>query len=418
MKRDGQGDQLKTNGYSRRAFLRKLAFGGGQTSALSEKTLVCVFLRGGADTLNMFIPCADDDYYKMRPNIAIKAPSKGGADSAIKLDDIYALHPKMAPLLPLYKEGRLGVVQGVGTDNPYGSHFAAQDQIEHGEACGHNLGGGWLGRHLASRGDDKQTPLSAVAIGTALPESMRGAPAASVLTNIDEVKLQSPGGDTLRAARALAALYKTEVALLAKPGKTTLDLLARVEKMQSSPYKVSNTAEYPADSFGQGLKEIARMIKGKVGLEVAALDLGGWDTHFFQGGADGLQAGNIDVLARGLAAFDTDLGTACDTVTTLVITEFGRRNYENSSMGTDHGRGFAVMAIGDRINGGRVHGTLPSLKHGQEYDLLGPSGLQINYDYRSVLAEILLRSMDNHRLDLVFPGFDTAEIGLVKRSVV
>jgi uncharacterized protein (DUF1501 family) len=334
--------------YSRRDFLSRLAFSGTAGESTGHKTLVCVFLRGGADTLNMYIPYTNDDYYRLRPNIAIKAPSNSqGKEAAIKLDHAYALHPMLAPLLPLYREGKMAIVQAVGTDNLSGSHFACQDQMEHGESCGKNLGGGWLGRHLASRSSDKQTPLSAVAIGTALPEALRGAPAASVLNSLDELKLTAPAGDAHKVARALARLYATEVDLLAAPGRVTLDLLCRVEKMQSKPYKAANGASYPDNSFARGLMEIARLVKGQVGLEVACLDLGGWDTHFFQGAATGLQADNMDQLAKGLSAFDTDLGAARAGVTTLVITEFGRRTYENSSMGTDHGRGFAILAIGE-----------------------------------------------------------------------
>ena len=271
-------------GYSRRDILSRLAFSGAV--AQGDKTLVCIFLRGGADTLNMYIPYANDDYYKLRPNIAIKAPGKApDKEASIKLDDLYALHPMLAPLLPLYKNGRMAIVQAVGTDNVSGSHFACQDQMEHGESCGKNLGGGWLGRHLASRSQDKQTPLSAVAIGTALPESLRGAPAASVLNSLDDVKLTAPAGDAAVVARALARLYETEVDLLAAPGRVTLELLSRVEKLQSKAYKAAHGASYPENDFGHGMMEIARLIKGKVGLEVACLDLGGWDTHFFQGAA-------------------------------------------------------------------------------------------------------------------------------------
>ncbi|MBP6746081.1 DUF1501 domain-containing protein [bacterium] len=406
------------NDYSRRAFLRKLAFADEAHLGTVNKSLVCIFLRGGADTLNMLVPYANDDYYKLRPNIAIKSPSRGGSAAAIKLDDHYGFHPKMAPLLPIYREGRLGMVQAVGTDNFTGSHFEAQDQVDHGESCGHSLGGGWLGRHLATRSLAQQTPLSAVAIGTALPESLRGAPSASVLNSIEEIKLQAPAGQSQAIAKALAKLYGAEVALLAEPSKTTLDLLGRVEKLQGKAYHPANGAVYPDNTFGNGLREIARLLRGGVGLEVAALDLNGWDTHFFQGAEAGLQADSIEQLANGLAAFDKDLGSARSAVTTLVITEFGRRSYENSSMGTDHGRGFTVFAIGDRIAGGQVHGPLPHLTRGQQLDLLGPSGLAVQFDYRSALSEILVRALDNRRIENVFPGFKGQEIGLVKRAIV
>ncbi|CAN5576708.1 DUF1501 domain-containing protein [soil metagenome] len=402
--------------YSRRAFLRKLAFVDEAHLGAANRSLVCIFLRGGADTLNMLVPYGSDEYYKLRPNIAIKRPSSGGSKAAIKIDDFYGFHPKMAPLLPIYRDGRLGMVQAVGTDNFSGSHFESQDQVDHGEACGHSLGGGWLGRHLATRSLGQQTPLSAVAIGTALPESLRGAPSVSVLNSIEDIKLQAPPGQSQAIAQALAKLYGSEVALLAEPSKSTLDLLSRVERLQGKEYHPAHGANYPDNTFGRGLREIARLLKGRVGLEVAALDLNGWDTHFFQGAEAGLQADSIEQLANGLAAFDKDLGSARSSVTTLVITEFGRRSYENSSMGTDHGRAFTMFAIGDRIAGGKVHGPLPHLSRGEQLDLLGPSGLDVRFDYRSALSEVLVRALDNRRIDNVFPGFKAEEVGLVKHS--
>ena len=120
----------------------------------------------------MLVPYGDDDYYRNRPTLAIPRPS-AAKTSAVKLNDFYALHPNLAPLLPAFQEGRLGFVQAVGSDNPTGSHFDAQDQIDHGEAYGRSVGGGWLGRHLRARVEPAvaSVALSAVAIGAALPES-------------------------------------------------------------------------------------------------------------------------------------------------------------------------------------------------------------------------------------------------------
>ena len=110
---------------------------------------------------------------------------------------------------------------------------------------------------------------------------------------------------------------------------------------------------------------MARIVKANLGLEVACLDLGGWDTHFFQGTTGG-HAGNPHryALPRGLAAFDADLRGHRDRVTTIVMTEFGRRLYENGSAGTDHGRGFAFMAMGEGVQRRQVHGDWPGLKGG------------------------------------------------------
>jgi uncharacterized protein (DUF1501 family) len=165
---------------------------------------------------------------------------------------------------------------------------------------------------------------------------------------------------------------------------------------------------YPSGRLGTSLSEIARLIKANVGLEVACVDHGGWDTHFFQGTEQGLQAGNIDELAKSLAAFHNDVG---GDVTVLVYTEFGRRIYENGSLGTDHGRGFSLFALGSKIKGGR-HGSRPPLKDEKDFEL-GPSGLPISIDYRSVLAEIVGGVLNNHRLDRVFPQFQPQSVGLV-----
>ena len=379
-----------------------------EPAAVNPSTLVCVFLRGGADTLNLIVPYGDDQYYKLRPTLSVRAPSDS-LDASIRLDDFYALHPMLKPLYPLFDEGRLGIVQAVGSDNPSGSHFEAQDQMEHGEAYGAPIGGGWLGRYMRTRVSREVTPLSAVSIGPTVPESLRGAPSASAINNVDEIQIRTPSGDQRAVSVALSAMYGAEVGLLTQPGRTTLDLLNRVEALRGTEYRPEWGADYPTDSFGSGMREIARLIKANMGLEVACVDLGGWDTHFFQGTTAGLQAGAIDELARGLAAFDADLKSYRGRVTTVVMTEFGRRVYENGSLGTDHGRGFAMMAIGEKINGGRVIGEWPGLIE-EESD--GPGGLRIRYDYRSVLSEILVRVLGCRGVDRVFPGFNPQEVGL------
>ncbi|MGB5037626.1 MAG: hypothetical protein WBQ66_13510, partial [Blastocatellia bacterium] len=172
------------NRTSRRVFLRTaIAPRTAATADRNRHTLVVVFLRGGADTLNIVVPYGDDRYYALRPTIAIPPPtSSSSTATAIRLDDLYGLHPRMMPLVPAYREGRLAVVQAVGSDNPTGSHFEAQDQMEHGEAYDRLVGGGWLGRMLRARIGDDAGPLAAVAIGTAIPESLRGARSTCAIT--------------------------------------------------------------------------------------------------------------------------------------------------------------------------------------------------------------------------------------------
>lgn len=403
---------------SQRGFLRQIMI--GHESAVADAgghTLVCIFLRGGADTLNLVVPYGDDRYYKLRPTISIPPPAatENAKDSVIRLDDFYGFHPTLRPLVPLFKEGRLAIVQSVGSDNTSGSHFEAQDQMEHGESQARTIGGGWLGRHLRWRAGREMTPLSAIAIGPTIPESLRGAPSASALKSLDELQIKTPSNDSRAVSQALAAMYGAEVGFLSQPGRATLDLLNRVESLRNKPYQVENNASYPDDDFGSGLREIARLVKAHVGLEAACVDLGGWDTHFFQGAANGLQAGQIDLLGRGLAAFDADLGHERERITVVVMTEFGRRVYENGSLGTDHGRGFAMMILCSRINGGKVFGSKPDL-NAEDETLLAPGGLKITCDYRSVLAEVLAGVMGNRDVRHVFPGFQPQPVGLINNA--
>jgi len=402
---------------TRRTFLTQLLM-SAPTAALANKaeaephTLVHIFLRGGADTMNLIVPYADDHYYRARPTLGIKEAS------LIRLDAHYGLHSALKPLESAFKEGRLGFVQGVGVNNDSGSHFDCQDQMEHGDAkMDEPAGGGWLGRFLRLRADKSQSALSAVAIGTQLPEILRGAPSVSVLEHLDDIAIKAPSGNSAGVVGALSAMYGADVSVLGQRGQQTLDLFQRVAALHGKAYVPANGSEYPVkNKFADGLREVARLIKAQVGLEVACLDLPGWDTHFLQGtdiGA-GSHATNAKSLAEGLAAFELDLREQRGNYTVMITTEFGRRIYENASLGTDHGRGFCFMALGDKVKGGRVLGDWP-ISAIDEKNPLGPGGVAMQYEFRSVFAEVLRGSMSlsNSEAMKIFPGAGLQPIGLM-----
>lgn len=405
---------------TRRSLITRLALAAAPALASAQSraqdaeashTLIHVFLRGGADTLNFWVPYADDRYYRLRPSLAI--PVK----DAIRVTDRYAMHPALKPLEAAFKDGRLGVIQSVGVDNTSGSHFDCQDQMEHGDSMeGAPAGGGWLGRYLRLHAGAHPSQLSAVAIGTALPESLRGAPAVSVLENIQDIAIKAPRGNADAMVKALSSLYGADASLLGQRGTETLDLFQRVASLQNQPATVEHGAEYPKDAFGRGLHEIARLVKARLGLQVACIDLGGWDTHFFQGDSSGTQASQIQILAQGIAALETDLRDYRKQYTLMVTTEFGRRVYENASLGTDHGRGFALMALGDRVKGGQVLGGWPiQADDDVNVNTPGPGGLLMETDYRHVFAEILCGSLGLARnaANQLFPGIDLKPVGLM-----
>lgn len=389
----------------------------------SPHTLICVFLRGGADTLNLWVPYADDAYYRQRPTLSIKRPGTD-SDASIRLTDHYALHPMLRPLEGAFKEGRLGAVQSVAVQNTSGSHFECQDQMEHGDADqDQSAGGGWLGRFLRTRANAAgqpqkgASPLAAVALGAILPEALRGAPSVSVMRRLEDISLKMKKADPAPVMAALQALYDQDQGQLGSQGRETIDLFRRVAELRNLAAAPANGAEYPKNDFGAQLYEVARLIKARVGLQVACLDLGNWDTHFVQGTTAGLQAERIKVLADGLAALDTDLQSQRPDYTVMVTTEFGRRTYENASLGTDHGRGFTFMALGNRIEGGQVLGGWP-VRALDESNPLGPGGVTMETEYRRVFAEMLRGTFQATEAEIaqIFAGAPLAPVGLMKRE--
>jgi len=368
--------------------------------------LVVIFLRGGADGLNIVCPYADDLYHKARPTLGLSGPTRGNVgDRVLDLDGYFGLHPAMSRLMPLYEDGKLAVVHAVGSQDGTRSHFEAMLAMERGLArMGPGAQNGWLARYLqASDGD---APMRAVSFADVLPDSLRGATNTMNLRDLSEFRLQ---GDT-EFRQFVAELYQQPQDEMAAAGRGTLKILDSLDRLDYSAYRPEGNAAYPDSELGAGLKQTAFLIKADVGVEIASLDHGGWDTHFAQGSSTGLQAGLQTDLASSLRAFTDDLGSRLDKVTVVVMTEFGRRIGENSTLGTDHGRASVMFAVGNHVKGGKVHGRWPGLDlESQE----GPGDLRVTTDYRTVLAEVLEKRLTFNRTEDVFPGFKGARLGIV-----
>ncbi|MDP3310518.1 MAG: hypothetical protein Q8S56_06080, partial [Polaromonas sp.] len=126
--------------------------------------LIVVFLRGAYDGLSALVPYADADYYRLRPNIAIAAPD-GSALTALRLDNSFALHPALSPLLPLWQQGVLGFVPAAGLPAPNRSHFDAQYQMEIAQSGKTSAAPGWLNKLAGFSGN----AASAIGVGEANP---------------------------------------------------------------------------------------------------------------------------------------------------------------------------------------------------------------------------------------------------------
>ena len=393
------------------AWLPRLAFAPAQTAPRGD-TLVVVFLRGAADTLNLIVPHGEAAYYERRPTLGIPRPDDTRAAPAartVDLDGFFGLHPALKPLLPAWQAGHLAAVHACGAPDESRSHFRAMELMERGVDDERGPASGWIGRHLATLNTGNPSPLRAIGLGAMPQRSLSGAAPVSALRSITDFHL---GGDARAAAQfqaALGTLYAGPEPLDAT-GRETLGILDTLQALDPAAYVPAGGAAYPDSEFGLGLRQIAMLMKAEVGLEVAAIDLGGWDTHFAQGGSVGLMAGLIADLGQGLAAFHADTAAQASRLTVVVISEFGRRVQENGSLGTDHGHGSAMLLLGGHVAGGRVHGRWPGLT---PEALIGPGDLAVTTDYRDVLAEVVRLRLNNSALAEVFPGYTPVPVGVV-----
>ena len=394
------------------SWLPRMAFAPAQTAPRGD-LLIVVFLRGAADVLNMIVPHGEAAYYRLRPTLGIPRPDDNHAktgERTVDLDGFFGLHPAMSPLIPAWQEGHLAAIHAVGAPDESRSHFKAMALMERGVVDESGPATGWIGRHLATLDTGNPSPLRAIGLGEKTQMSLRGPVPVSALRSIADFHL---GGDLNAAAQmhaAISALY-ADHSPLGVLGQETIKILDTLEALDPENYRPMSNAQYPLSEFGLGLKQVAMLAKAEVGLEVAAIDVGGWDTHFAQGGISGLMANLMADLGQGLAAFHGDMIDQMKHTTVVVMSEFGRRAYENASLGTDHGHGSAMLLMGGNVVGGKVHAKWPGLEDGQ---LFGPGDLAVTVDYRDVLGEVLSRRLNNPALGEVFPEYVVRERGFMK----
>ncbi|MBM2620162.1 DUF1501 domain-containing protein [Actinoplanes sp. LDG1-06] len=363
-------------------------------------TLIVLSLHGGFDGLSALAPIGDTDYYKARPTIGVpKAQVIAG-------DGMFGLHPALAPLLPLWKSGQLAGVHAVGQSNPTRSHFAAMEAMENA-APGTSIRSGWLERMLGVSG--ASGPLAGISVGHAMPDRLfAGATPSVSMSSVDKFTLAGESAKRPVAA-ALRSLYADAPVLLSGPALAADRALTASTGVRATAY--TPAATYPATELGNALRDVARLVKAKVGLAAVSVDCGDWDMHEGLGTAAKGQRmyDNLNELALTLAAFAADLGPeGMKSVTLLTISEFGRRVQENGSRGADHGHGNAMLLLGGAVNGGKVYAKWPGLAPGA----LVAGDLAVTTDYRSVIGEILQKRCGFGSLAQVFPSVSPSSFGL------
>jgi uncharacterized protein (DUF1501 family) len=381
------------------SWMPRLAFSPKNTAPRGD-TLVVIFLRGAADVLNMIVPHGEEAYYRLRPSLGIPHPDDAGKkkeDRILDLDGFFGFHPSMHSLLDAWESQQLAIIHACGAPDESRSHFKAMELMERGVEDERGPASGWIGRHLATLNTSNLSPLRAVGMGTRPQRSLSGSVPVSALRSIADFHL---GGDA-RALQQMRAALNTVYAE-DKLGHDTLSIMDTLQTLDPLTYMPSRSAKYPDSEFGLALKQTAMLIKAEVGLEVSAIDVGGWDTHFAQGSTSGLMPNLMKDLADGIAAFHADMQEHMNQLTTVTMSEFGRRASENGSLGTDHGHGSMMMVLGGHVDGGKVHGEWPGLEEGQ---MVGPGDLAVTTDYRDVLSEVLVKRLNNAATNVIFPDY-------------
>jgi uncharacterized protein (DUF1501 family) len=399
--------------------------------SLTQGRLVVVFLRGAYDGLSALVPYADKDYYAIRPSISIAAPD-GTRETALKLDDRFALHPALSPLLPLWQEGSLGVIASAGLPSPNRSHFDAQYLMEIGLPEKSGTPVGWLNKLSAISAG------SALGVGEANPAILSGQAAVKliprgdaaartgVLANekqrsalmdlyagndkVSEAFRQGAGSrmqtsqELMNERNVRTANANADMVGMANPqARRMLDKDGTPQNTAAQQAQMQAASNGAADPVGLALdaQHLATLMRNDPQLRLGFLSAGGWDTHANQGNATGQLANNLGNLARGLAQLRSEFDQPGDLI--IVMSEFGRTAAENGTKGTDHGFGNALWLIGNRVHGGKVHGQWTGLSRG---NLNENRDLPAHHDYRAVLAQALRSTfkLPDSQLQTLLPG--------------
>lgn len=381
---------MPRSSLSRRAFLTRSAMVGCSlaasplltpvsfASAPWDTRLVVIILRGGMDGLDALQPYGAPEYGDFRAGLKA-GPDNGASD----LDGFFALHPKLAPLMPLWRQGDLGFVHAVST--PYRdkrSHFDGQDLLEAGTSTLGTARDGWLNRML--------TQVPGVQARTAFAI---GQGEMKLLSGIAPVADWSPDADLVISPQALRL---AELVMQEDPAFHAA--LSEATMLSSGEDKGTGKARphVKIASFA------AEQLRGET--RVASFSINGWDSHNRQPRTLGTA---LMRLSDTILTLQAELGAQIWQKTAIVaMTEFGRTVRVNGTGGTDHGTGGAMVLAGGAIRGGQVFGDWPGLT---ETDLYEGRDLLPTGDVRAPAAWIMrgLTGLDRGALEsTVFPGLD------------
>ena len=376
----------------------RLAFSAPETGF--DGRVVFIIMRGALDGLCAVPPYGDSSYASLRGALAVPPP--GAAGGALKLDNLFALHPSLAFMHECFGNGELAVLHAAATPYRERSHFDGQDVLESGVSLPHASDSGWLNRALALK--ISQSGRLGLALGANVPLVMRGQAevaswAPSKLAGLSEDTLQRVAdlyANDPMLSQSLADAVSSDA--IAAEGQALPAQSVPAQSMQEQSAQRGGAARYL-----ETVRAMASFLKRDDGPRVAVMETTGWDTHANEGGAQGQLAQRLGALDAGLREFRSSLGPTWRNTTVLLATEFGRTAAANGTRGTDHGTGSAAFVLGGAVAGGRVVADWPGLDARSLYE---GRDLRPTLDLRSPMKALLhtqLRISDRELDAVVFP---------------
>ena len=322
-----------------------------RAAKLDKRNLVIIMLRGGMDGLTA-VPVRDGLLDKARPDIQV--------EGLLSLSSDFSLHPKLKYFHKLWQQQRASIVHATNIPYQLRSHFDGQDLMESGGHVPYKERTGWLGRGI------KAAELQGLALSLPMPLLLRGSESPD---NYYPTGLKMPPPDLLDK---IAQSYDGDE-----------EIAAVMRSVQMRPRSMMiNRGRDPKQLARQAAIQLAKAD----GPRIAVFDIGGFDTHAAQGGADGQHGEKLQDFDRVLRSLSDGLGEALDKTIILTLTEFGRKIEQNGGYGTEHGYGTAILMAGGLVKKPQIYSDWPGLK---KKDLFEGQDLMATIDARSVYCSAM-----------------------------
>ncbi len=362
-----------------------------KVDADNDNILVIIQMFGGNDGINTIIPRAWDDYY-VRFRYRLHVPENLSVPYG-KPERGDAMNPMLTRginegIYGLWKAGKLAVINGVGYPNPNLSHFRSTDIWFSGivpSNDGQSLGSGWLGRYFDQYGEASlpESPYC-IHVGESPLLLFQGDQTEKAIIVEDPNELFEQG-KSVESEKIILG----EDTLFSKEFDYVNDIGVRInhfsQVVKDSFDKGKNISDYEDNDLSRQLKLVARLIDGGLKTKVYSVSLGGFDTHASQGILEGDHANLLRQLSTAVASFQNDIEKLgfSKKVVGITVSEFGRRPYENASLGTDHGTANVMFAFGDEVRNEVFGDNIAYLP------FFDNENLTYRYDFRSIYQEIM-----------------------------